>query len=42
MNMIETERLIIRPLTAEDGEFILELLNEPDWINILGIEGYVH
>lgn len=39
MKMIETERLIIRQLTADDGEFILELLNEPDWIKYIGDRG---
>lgn len=37
--MIQTERLILRHLTEEDAEFILELLNEPDWIKYIGDRG---
>ncbi len=32
----ETERLIIRPTTETDAEFILELLNTPKWIQYIG------
>jgi ribosomal-protein-alanine N-acetyltransferase len=32
----ETERLLLRPLTPEDAPFILELVNEPDWIRHIG------
>ncbi|MDR5591515.1 GNAT family N-acetyltransferase [Christiangramia sp. SM2212] len=32
----ETERLIIRPTSLEDGEFIYELLNSPKWIQFIG------
>jgi RimJ/RimL family protein N-acetyltransferase len=32
----ETDRLILRPMTAEDAEFILELLNEPSFIRNIG------
>ncbi len=32
MNVIETERLLIRHLTPDDAEFIIELLNDPDFI----------
>ncbi|WP_075618658.1 GNAT family N-acetyltransferase [Paenisporosarcina indica] len=39
MKMIETERLLIMPLTANDGPFILELLNEPDWLKYIGDRG---
>lgn len=34
--MIETERLIIRPVEFTDEHFILELLNEPQFINNIG------
>jgi RimJ/RimL family protein N-acetyltransferase len=36
---LETERLRLRPLTAEDAPFILELLNEPSWIRFIGDRG---
>ncbi len=32
----ETERLIIRPTSENDAEFILELLNTPKWIKYIG------
>ncbi len=31
-----TERLIIRPTSEDDAEFILELLNTPKWIKYIG------
>ena len=36
MKPIETERLILRPMTEEDAEFILELVNEPSFIQNIG------
>lgn len=36
---VETERLTQRPLTEEDAPFILELLNDPDWIRYIGDRG---
>lgn len=39
MNILETERLLIRQLTATDAEFILELLNEPDYIKNIADRG---
>jgi RimJ/RimL family protein N-acetyltransferase len=36
MKVLETERLILRWLTVDDGEFILELLNEPSWLRFIG------
>jgi ribosomal-protein-alanine N-acetyltransferase len=33
---IATERLILRPLTSEDAEFILELVNDPSFIQNIG------
>jgi len=36
MIICETPRLRLRRLTLEDGEFILELLNEPDFIRNIG------
>ncbi|CAM1365747.1 Protein N-acetyltransferase, RimJ/RimL family [Tenacibaculum sediminilitoris] len=32
----ETERLIIRPTSENDSEFILKLLNTPKWIKYIG------
>lgn len=39
MNILETERLILRQFTTEDAEFILELLNEPSFIQNIGDRG---
>lgn len=39
MKVLETERLILRRLTVEDGEFILELLNDPSWLRFIGDKG---
>jgi [ribosomal protein S5]-alanine N-acetyltransferase len=36
MNPIETERLKIRRFTTDDADFILELLNEPSFIQNIG------
>jgi len=36
METIESERLFLRPLTLEDGEFILELLNTDGFIKYIG------
>lgn len=37
--MLETERLILRELSLDDAEFILELLNEPSFIRYIGDKG---
>lgn len=37
--VLETERLILRRATADDAEFILELLNDPAWIRFIGDKG---
>ena len=39
MRILETERLMIRHLTQDDGEFILELLNEPAFIRNIADRG---
>jgi [ribosomal protein S5]-alanine N-acetyltransferase len=39
MNILETARLILRRLTVEDDAFILELLNDPDWLRFIGDKG---
>jgi RimJ/RimL family protein N-acetyltransferase len=37
--ILETDRLALRELDAEDAPFILELLNEPGWIRHIGDRG---
>jgi RimJ/RimL family protein N-acetyltransferase len=37
--VLETERLRLRELTAEDAPFILELLNDPDFIRYIADRG---
>jgi RimJ/RimL family protein N-acetyltransferase len=39
MKVLETERLILRRVTVEDSEFILELLNDPSWLRFIGDRG---
>lgn len=39
MIILETERLVLRRVTVEDGEFILELLNDPAWLRFIGDRG---
>lgn len=39
MKVLETERLVLRHLTAADAGFILRLLNEPSWIQFIGDRG---
>src|SRR5260221_13231372 len=39
VGVIETGRLSLRRLTADDAEFILELLNEPPFIQNIGDRG---
>ena len=36
MKILETERLVLRQLTPDDAEFILELLNDPSFIRNIG------
>jgi RimJ/RimL family protein N-acetyltransferase len=36
LNVAETERLRVRWLNADDGEFIFALLNQPSWIQYIG------
>jgi len=38
-NIIETDRLILRHLSANDAPFILELLNDPSFIKNIGDRG---
>lgn len=37
--MIETERLVMRPLTVDDAPFYLQLVNEPSFIENIGDKG---
>ena len=37
--VLETERLVLRPLTLDDAPFVLELLNDPDWLRFIGDKG---
>ncbi|MDM5360740.1 GNAT family N-acetyltransferase [Peribacillus sp. RS7] len=39
MKVLETNRLILRWISPDDAEFILELLNEPSWIQFIGDKG---
>ena len=39
MIVLETERLILRKLTIDDSEFVLELLNEPSFLQYIGDRG---
>jgi len=37
--MIETDRLVLRPLTLDDAGMMLELLNDPDFLRYIGDRG---
>ncbi|MFZ3214560.1 MAG: GNAT family N-acetyltransferase [Candidatus Acidiferrales bacterium] len=39
MKILETERLLLRQLAADDAAFILELLNEPAFLQNIGDRG---
>jgi ribosomal-protein-alanine N-acetyltransferase len=39
LKILETERLLLRQLSTQDAEFILELLNEPSFIQNIGDRG---
>ncbi|HET9212113.1 MAG TPA: GNAT family N-acetyltransferase [Thermoanaerobaculia bacterium] len=39
MKVLETDRLVLRRMSAEDAEFILGLLNEPSWLRYIGDRG---
>lgn len=36
MTILETDRLILRHVTPNDAPFIIELVNEPDWLRYIG------
>jgi RimJ/RimL family protein N-acetyltransferase len=39
LRVLETKRLVLRRMTAEDAEFILKLVNEPSFIRFIGDKG---
>jgi RimJ/RimL family protein N-acetyltransferase len=39
MNILETERLILRQFTVDDAPFILELVNDASWLRFIGDRG---
>jgi RimJ/RimL family protein N-acetyltransferase len=39
VSVLKTERLVLRRLTIDDAEFILELLNEPSFLRFIGDKG---
>jgi RimJ/RimL family protein N-acetyltransferase len=39
LTLIETERLILRKLSTDNAEFILDLLNQPSFIHYIGDRG---
>lgn len=39
MKVLETERLILRRQTLEDAPFIMQLVNDPDWLRFIGDRG---
>lgn len=38
-NSFETERLVLRPTSIEDAQFIFELMNSPKWLAYIGDRG---
>ncbi|MCE5168360.1 GNAT family N-acetyltransferase [Paenibacillus profundus] len=39
MKVLETDRLILRRISTDDAEFMLELLNNPSWLQFIGDKG---
>jgi RimJ/RimL family protein N-acetyltransferase len=39
LTVLETARLVLRRMTADDAEFILKLVNEPSFIRFIGDKG---
>lgn len=39
MEVLRTDRLVLRWLTVEDAAFIHELMNDPDWLRYIGDRG---
>ncbi len=36
MIILETERLVLRKFTSDDTGFVLEIVNDPDWLKYIG------
>ena len=39
MTVLETDRLVLRKISADDAEFIIELLNQPSFLQFIGDKG---
>ncbi len=39
MKVVETDRLVLRRLALDDAEFVLELLNQPSFLQFIGDKG---
>ncbi len=39
MEVLRTNRLVLRWLSTEDAEFVYELVNDPDWLRYIGDRG---
>jgi RimJ/RimL family protein N-acetyltransferase len=39
LKVLETDRLILRRLSVADAAFILDLVNDPDWLRFIGDKG---
>lgn len=39
MKILETERLVLRPLQTDDAAFIRQLVNDPSWLRYIGDRG---
>ena len=39
VNVVETDRLVLRRLSIDDAEFVLELLNEASFLRFIGDKG---
>jgi ribosomal-protein-alanine N-acetyltransferase len=39
VQILETDRLVLRELQAADAPFVLELVNDPDWLRNIGDRG---
>lgn len=39
MQILETQRLVLRHQTTDDAPFLLELMNEPSWLRFIGDRG---
>ena len=39
VRILETQRLVLRHMSTDDAEFVLQLLNEPAWLRFIGDRG---